>query len=428
MSPPPHQLVEELDLQGARQAVLRYQPAKNWMSVSRDPTKRMTIGFGFDVNRSDASELMRRVGLDPSAARAGRVPISDAQMNELFDLSLDAAVGVARDRVPGFAKMTPERQSALLELIVWLGPYRSHEIFNELDRLSLPLTGEPLAPSPWLDIIPGSASPRHHTHPPEAIPGARRTTTFESFGVVAELVSDDAELLAGARSMLPPGWREVDDLPTAEFGLWSDGIITVDGAPVYRAEERAASLLKLGAIVRHHVASEAAAFTFVHAGVVEAHGCGIVIPGRSYSGKSTLVAELVRLGATYVSDEYAVVDCAGLIQPFAKPLSIRGNAEQPLDRLVPAPEAQVARHPVRCGLIVLTSYNPEAQWRPASRSRAEGGFALLQNAVSARRRPALALRETTRLAQGATVLAGPRGEADKTAPALLELALLQAAR
>ena len=37
-------------------------------------------------------------------------------------------------------------------------------------------------------------------------------------------------------------------------------------------------------------------------------GRAIVIPGRTFSGKSTLVAELVRAGATYYSDEYAVED------------------------------------------------------------------------------------------------------------------------
>src|SRR5438045_8281052 len=62
---------------------------------------------------------------------------------------------------------------------------------------------------------------------------------------------------------------------------------------------------------------------FVHAGVVGWKGKAIVIPGRSYSGKSTLVSELVKAGATYYSDDYAVFDARGRVYPFPKPLEMR---------------------------------------------------------------------------------------------------------
>ena len=50
---------------------------------------------------------------------------------------------------------------------------------------------------------------------------------------------------------------------------------------------------------------------FVHAGVVAWKGRALLLPGSSGSGKSSLVAELVRAGATYYSDEYAVLDERG---------------------------------------------------------------------------------------------------------------------
>ena len=416
-----------LDMGSARQAVLRYQPASNWVVLSRDPLERMTVGRGFDVNRPEAGEMLTRVGLDPAAVRSGRMPISDAQMNDLFDLTLDAAVDLAERRVRGFAGMAPEQQWALLELIVWLGPDGADGAFAELEELSTPLAHQPLEPSPWFDVVPDS--PR--TSEPAALPGQPPTaagacwqTTFSSFGLVGELACDDPDLLYDAEAMLPPGWRPGAGPPSVRFGLWTDGTITVDGERADRALHREASLMKLGAIVRHRLATEAPGFTFVHAGVVEAGGCGIVIPGRSYAGKSTLVAELVRLGARYVSDEYAVLDPNGLVHPFAKPMSIRAGRHDPMGRLVPAPEALVADDPVRAGLIVLTSYSPGTEWRPSVRSRAEGALALLQNTVSARLRPAAALSATSRLARRAVLLVGPRGEAPDAARALLETALL----
>ena len=83
------------------------------------------------------------------------------------------------------------------------------------------------------------------------------------------------------------------------------------------------------------------------------------------SGKSALVAELVRAGATYYSDEYAIFDSLGRVHPYPKPLSLRGE-----------PDGRAERHPIegwggrrgtkplRVGLVVNTVYKPGARWRP----------------------------------------------------------------
>jgi hypothetical protein len=436
MSPPVARPIREFDVEGARRAILRYQAASHWVSISRDPTRRMTVGMGFDMSRPDAPQLLTAVGLDPAAVRGGRTPISDAQMTELFDLVLAVAVDQARRRVPRFDGMPAKRQWALLELIVWLGPHEAEAVFRDLSQLALPLTDEPLTPSPWFDQPQQEAVTQYVTEdsrppssrparrkPPRRDPASRYGTTFGSFGLVAELASNDSDLLHAAEAMLPPGWRPVDDQPSVRFGVWTSGAITIGGTRVDWVPLRAHALLRLGAIVRHHLATVAPSFTFVHAGVVEAGGCAIVIPGRSFTGKSTLVSELVRLGATYLSDEYAVVDAGGLVHPFAKPLSIRNGRDDRFGRLVTVPMAQVADHPVRAGVIVLTGYAPGSQWRPSVRSAAEGALALLQNTVSARLRPGSALSAASGLARDAVFLAGPRGEAYDTARALLERAL-----
>ena len=63
---------------------------------------------------------------------------------------------------------------------------------------------------------------------------------------------------------------------------------------------------------------------FVHAGVVAVDGRALLLPGGSFTGKTTLVAALLRAGAQYGSDEYAVLDEAGLVLPaYPRPLSIR---------------------------------------------------------------------------------------------------------
>ncbi|MFQ5556835.1 MAG: hypothetical protein ACE5GB_04920, partial [Acidimicrobiales bacterium] len=62
---------------------------------------------------------------------------------------------------------------------------------------------------------------------------------------------------------------------------------------------------------------------FVHAGVVEWRGVGIAVPGRSMTGKSTLVAAAVRAGAGYLSDEFAILDAGAAVHPYPRPLSLR---------------------------------------------------------------------------------------------------------
>ena len=88
-----------------------------------------------------------------------------------------------------------------------------------------------------------------------------------------------------------------------------------------------------------HVADYASDFVFVHAGVVVHKGRALLFPGTSFAGKSTLVASLVRAGATYYSDEYALLDTDGLVHPFARNLQMRepGGREQ---RSVPVEEFQ----------------------------------------------------------------------------------------
>jgi hypothetical protein len=105
------------------------------------------------------------------------------------------------------------------------------------------------------------------------------------------------------------------------------------------------------------VAAEARRRLFVHAGVVGWRGRAILIPGPSGSGKTSLVAALIRAGATYYSDEYAVFDPRGRVHPYPRPLSIRGEPGEPR-RPVPASDlgARTGVVPLPVGLTVVTQH------------------------------------------------------------------------
>jgi hypothetical protein len=156
---------------------------------------------------------------------------------------------------------------------------------------------------------------------------------------------------------------------------------------------------------------------FVHAGVVGWRGRAILMPGLSFSGKTTLVTALVRAGASYYSDEFAVLDQRGFVQPFPRPPTLRNDTEPEVtirDLL-----ARTGREPLPVGLVVLTRYEPGIKWIPHSVSPGLLALALLENCVSARRRPGDALSAVHHVVTYATALQGSRGEAAEMADHLL---------
>lgn len=160
---------------------------------------------------------------------------------------------------------------------------------------------------------------------------------------------------------------------------------------------------------------------FVHAGVVEWKGQAILIPGRSMSGKTTLTAELVRAGATYYSDEYAVLDEQGRVHPYPRRLGMRspGVAEQ---TKVPAEElgGKVGVKPMPVGMIVVSQYKEGARWRPRRISTGQGALEVLANTVPARIRPEQSLNSIQHAVTNAEIFKGTRGEAEETAHFILQ--------
>ena len=172
--------------------------------------------------------------------------------------------------------------------------------------------------------------------------------------------------------------------------------------------------------VRLTVATSARRRTFVHAGVVGWRGRAIVLPGRSFSGKTTLVAELVRAGASYYSDEFAVFDSRGRVHPFPKPLSVRERTDHSV-RKVPAEAlgGTPGQRSLPVGVVVLSEYRAGARWRPRALTSGRALLALLAHAVPVRHEPERSLATLEQVITGASILKGVRGEAGTVAEKLL---------
>ena len=167
------------------------------------------------------------------------------------------------------------------------------------------------------------------------------------------------------------------------------------------------------------IAQRARGSIFVHAGVVRFWNRVVVIPGRSQSGKTTLVRALLELGATYYSDEYAVFDRSGHIRPFPRAMFIRGNEEHSVTRMpVEDRGSQKGNDGLPVGLILLTRYQAGAHWKPRMLSPGRGVLGLLANTATARKQPKVAMEVLGRTVGNVPVLAGTRGEATETAVAI----------
>ncbi len=157
---------------------------------------------------------------------------------------------------------------------------------------------------------------------------AGRRLMIEAFGVTVEVTADPQHLEA-IRPILPPGGRRVTIRPDAgRFELISSkhGLLEVicDGESVSSLPvDLEVAFGILDAQMRMHIALHAPDHVFVHAGAVGVGGQAIVLPGKSFAGKTTLAAALVRAGAEYCSDEYAALDADGRVHPYPKPLSVR---------------------------------------------------------------------------------------------------------
>jgi hypothetical protein len=179
-------------------------------------------------------------------------------------------------------------------------------------------------------------------------------------------------------------------------------------------------------ILRISVAEYAKNLVFLHAGVVGAGKRAILLPAQSFKGKSTLVTELVRAGANYYSDDFAILDEHGLVHAFPRMISMRAcdgqftPYEVPHQEIGPGPEGAI---PV--GMIFLTEYRFRARWRPQVLSRGAGVLATLPFALQIQRDPELCLRVLNKVATSAIIAKSERGDASRTAKLLLEFLEMQ---
>lgn len=197
--------------------------------------------------------------------------------------------------------------------------------------------------------------------------------------------------------------------------------LLADGVPVALADQAISLVPSLIHALDEAVLEHMTTLRALHAGVVLWNGRALLLPGASHAGKSSLVAELLRRGATYFSDEYALIDANGRVHPHPRPLLVRNGGPEQYPMLAGEYNAPVGDAPARIGWVIELQYRPEERFSAAPITQSEALLALLRNTPHA-------LEETPDLVDTlrcavteAACYSGCRGEAAQAVDEILRL-------
>lgn len=257
--------------------------------------------------------------------------------------------------------------------------------------------------------------------------------SFVAFGVRMGLRVTVPELLPELVGRFPPGWK----FSTTPRVHWMYSLSSVSsrrkpGTVIHqlytgkyfltRGSDFSRILAAFGTDLQVELALRSPWRMFIHAGVVGWKGRAIVVPGEAGSGKSTLIRALVRAGATYYSDEFAVLDQKGRVHPYPLPLRMKkkgspGSIPIPLEELDGRPGTEA----IPVGLLLSTRFDPKGAGRLVRLTQGKASLELMAHAVQARIRPTRVMEAAGRAMKGAIRLKGRRGEADEMVDTLLGL-------
>lgn len=255
---------------------------------------------------------------------------------------------------------------------------------------------------------------------------------FESYGVVIRINSNKPELIEQIKEVIKYNLlndlREIAETdtehnfvffrnPKKKYEVFKNGVKIA-------AQVGDENLIEIfGTVIRLTVAEFAHERVFVHAGAVGWKGKAIVIPAKSFQGKSTLTAALVKRGAVYYSDEYAIFDKDGFVHPFAKPISIREKIDdrRQTDYEIKEYDGIAGTQKIPVGIVLITEYKANARWNPKILSPANGILELIKNTIPIRQNPQFVLEVLNQIGKRAVFIKSKRRDISECADLILQL-------
>ncbi len=273
--------------------------------------------------------------------------------------------------------------------------------------------------------------PKRQTHSKIPKGDFKHHFNIESFGVKIGFSTNSAEALEAVKESvkiyLPDCFKEIDetDIEHNFLFVWHASkrdTLYKNGEKVMNRERRETSAESVASQIRLTVAEFAVGRVFIHAGVIAWKGKAVVLPGRSFRGKTSLTVALVKRGAVYYSDEYAILDAEGFLHPFPKMLSVRGEIDdyKQIDYPVEKFGGTAGTEKLRVGMVLITEYKEKARWNPKVLSPAQGVIETIMHTVPIRQNPHFTLEVLNKIAGDAVFIKSKRGDVSKSADLILK--------
>lgn len=262
-----------------------------------------------------------------------------------------------------------------------------------------------------------------------AVPLRSKFLAYAAYGIRIGLETTLDVIPYLSSPLIPGAELDASEPPVARFRFQparsetGDLVFQVSGesSEVFSSGNIEAAARELESRLHHYVAASSEVAVFVHAGVLDWRGRVMLIPGPSHSGKSTLVAALVSRGATYFSDEYAVIDLEGRVHAFPRRLRLRPDILRQHAAPVPKISSDGPLDPRPLGWVLNIRYNPAGIWQPRALTPGQVLLALLENTVAVRRQSELTVRTLKSAIRHAAGWQAERADAMSAAEDILEL-------
>jgi lysozyme len=109
----------DIDMAKLREQLEQHEGKRN--KVYKDTKGILTIGIGFNLLRADAKKKIEALGLKYDDVKAGKVQLTDQQIQKLYDADVAQALVDARALVKNFNDLPEARKRVVINMIFNLG-------------------------------------------------------------------------------------------------------------------------------------------------------------------------------------------------------------------------------------------------------------------------------------------------------------------
>lgn len=276
-----------------------------------------------------------------------------------------------------------------------------------------------------------AATPRiHRTTSPSGKDGLLARGRYSAFGVSWEMRADDVSAYHLLLDRLPSVSTPTSGRAMARTYVFRtlpskvlDGdvsfMLAADEHSLVRSSEPEVVADAFEDDLKFLLAERSPRKVFLRAGVVGWRDRAIVIPGGPHSGKSTLVRALVGCGATYYSDEYAVIE-GNTVLPFPARSANWTSPGTVLSYWMDELGKNSGPKALPIGLMLFAPYQAGAVFKPKLLPRGQSLLRMFKHAVASQRNPERVLRALEVVSKRCNGLEGVRGDAHTAASYLID--------